>query len=421
MSSPFKIALAILLPLLFLFTFYGFHSTGLLSFGWLDRVQVAVDRTLASFLFGVVTEEGILQKYKTDKVRILLVPGHDHEYPGAIFKPYTEAELNLEITRALYDVLGDHNNIEVLSARRLDNGDYIDELKEYFEAEEKAINDFISERRQTMSRMLLEQSLRHNVTIDHNFAPSVVAFRLYGINKWANENDIDIQLHIHLNDYPGRTHGQPGEYSGFAIYVPEGQFPNAPVSINLAEKIKEELSLFLHTSNYPPEASTIIPAQELIALGSNASQRSASILIEYGYIYEPQFIRPAVREVILPVIANLTYLGIERYLDENFYPQASRLSSVKSFSLDNSLRRGLVGDPSVTLMQLALRKEGLYPPPGRTFNDCPITGTFGPCTEQAVIDFQEKYYQEVLSPAGLSSGTGFVGEATLKKLRNILH
>ncbi len=47
------------------------------------------------------------------------------------------------------------------------------------------------------------------------------------------------------------------------------------------------------------------------------------------------------------------------------------------------------------------------------------TSFFGQMTYQAVIRFQNKYASEVLSPNGLSSGTGFVGAATLKKLNQV--
>lgn len=179
------------------------------------------DRLLAGFLFGVVTEDILFDKYQSDKVRILLVPGHDDEYPGAIFEPYTEAELNLEIARELYRILSQNYNLEILTTRDLSDGQYTETFKNYFITNEESINDFIVSRRQVIAEMFADQRLNHNVIIDHNFAPGPVAFRLYGINKWANENNIDIQLHIHLNDYPGRRHGIPGKYSGFSIYVPE--------------------------------------------------------------------------------------------------------------------------------------------------------------------------------------------------------
>jgi peptidoglycan hydrolase-like protein with peptidoglycan-binding domain len=44
------------------------------------------------------------------------------------------------------------------------------------------------------------------------------------------------------------------------------------------------------------------------------------------------------------------------------------------------------------------------------------TSFFGPLTQSAVIRFQEKHKEEILQPIGLTRGTGFVGEMTLKKL-----
>jgi len=48
-----------------------------------------------------------------------------------------------------------------------------------------------------------------------------------------------------------------------------------------------------------------------------------------------------------------------------------------------------------------------------------VTGSFGEKTKQLVIDFQEKYAEDILKPAGLEKGNGVVGPSTRKKLNEI--
>jgi len=47
------------------------------------------------------------------------------------------------------------------------------------------------------------------------------------------------------------------------------------------------------------------------------------------------------------------------------------------------------------------------------------TNFFGSLTKSAVIRFQEKYAKEILSPWGLTYGTGYVGKTTLEKLNEM--
>ena len=49
-----------------------------------------------------------------------------------------------------------------------------------------------------------------------------------------------------------------------------------------------------------------------------------------------------------------------------------------------------------------------------------VTGNFGVLTKNAVIKFQEKYMLEILSPLGLSQGTGYAGKSTRAKINQMI-
>ncbi|MCF7843683.1 peptidoglycan-binding protein [Candidatus Gracilibacteria bacterium] len=67
----------------------------------------------------------------------------------------------------------------------------------------------------------------------------------------------------------------------------------------------------------------------------------------------------------------------------------------------------------VTLLQKTLKYDGFYA-------TGPITGYFGPLTENAVFRFQNYYKEEVLYPVNLKVGTGYFGPSTKKKVNEII-
>ena len=64
----------------------------------------------------------------------------------------------------------------------------------------------------------------------------------------------------------------------------------------------------------------------------------------------------------------------------------------------------------------------LKSPRARNLSEGLVTGYFGPLTLAAVKRFQQKYWQEILSPWGLTKDqpTGFVGKSTRAKINQLL-
>ena len=84
-------------------------------------------------------------------------------------------------------------------------------------------------------------------------------------------------------------------------------------------------------------------------------------------------------------------------------------------SIENNLYYGMKNNQQVSCLQRFLKNQGPEVYPGGL-----ITGNFGNLTYQAVIRFQEKYKTEILAPAGLEKGTGFVGLSTRSKINKML-
>lgn len=79
------------------------------------------------------------------------------------------------------------------------------------------------------------------------------------------------------------------------------------------------------------------------------------------------------------------------------------------YTFTKSLSRGMQG-ADVVALQHVLMLEGCFPA-GQTF-----TGYFGDITFNGVVQLQNKYAAQILTPVGLQHGTGVVGTSTLKWL-----
>ena len=250
-------------------------------------------------------------------IKILLVPGHDSEVWGAQYGNMKEATMNLTLATQIYNILKKDKRFEVYITRDDTSlSGYTKEFADFF-TQRDAILAFEQNAKNLIQAKIINGNFIVKINPPHHTVTEDVALRLYGFNKWADENKIDAMVHIHFNDYPRTNAWTIGKYKGFVVYFPDGQFANSKESANLAADIFMQLHKKYITSTYPPELGGLIPDQKLIALGSNGTLNPSvrSVLIEYGYIY--RFQTKKSRETAYVNMAQLTATGIKNY----FFPK----------------------------------------------------------------------------------------------------
>jgi len=345
------------------------------------------------------------------KVRILVVPGHEPTYGGAEGYGLKERHLTLELGQNLIKYLKESGRYEVFTTR--DAKGWTPEFASYFKNNWDQIKEWTNAHvAETRSLQSVGTYSRVTPPVGHSKADPSVALRLYGVNKWANENDIDIAIHIHFNDYPGHGSG-PGKYTGFAIYVPERQYFNSTTTNAIALSVRNRLARYNPVSNLPGESQGIVPEQDLIAIGAFNSIDAASMLTEYGYLYEQRLQDPDVRRRTLDEMAYATYLGLLDFFEPATASSVARTYDTKVLPYRWTRVLGSTDDSAedIFALQTALVLSGDYPPKGKTLNDCPRSGSFGPCTKAALSTFQAKY--QILNERDV------VGEQTIGILNRI--
>jgi N-acetylmuramoyl-L-alanine amidase len=353
-------------------------------------------QNLASVFFAEsITAKQLQQKYQTksltsQKIRILIVPGHEPDFGGAEYRNIKERNINVVLATYLEDFLKTDTHYETIMAR--DEQKWNPVLEKYFTENATATLSFLETKKNEMSQLIQAGLVTEIIDgAPHKEAPTDVARRLYGINKWANESNIDIVLHLHLNDYPREDVTIPGDYSGFAIYVPESQYSNSTTTRAIAQNIFQRLSKFNAISNFEKENNGIIEDQELIAMGRYNTSDAPSMLIEYGYIYESQFTKPAVQNIVLKNTAFQIFLGIRDFFKKNTSATISQNNTMLPHRWKKDMTKNNKNTSDALSLQTAFTLEGIYPPDQKTKNECPISGVFGHCTTESLQLFQSKY------------------------------
>jgi len=265
------------------------------------------------FIFSIFFFTPIFHARAVEPIKILLVPGHDNKVWGAQYGNIKEAAMTLALATRIYNILKQDKRFAVYITRNSQG--YMKEFADYFANQQADILAFKENARKIMRDKIVNGSFVQKKNVPHHRVSEDVAIRLYGFNKWADENKIDAMIHIHFNDYPRPNKWTIGKYKGFAIYLPDGQFPNSKESAQLAADISTQLRKKYATSSYKLEAGGLVPDQTLIALGSNGTLNVSvrSVLIEYSYIYEKKFRTKSARLQAYKNMAALTATGIKNY------------------------------------------------------------------------------------------------------------
>lgn len=110
-------------------------------------------------------------------------------------------------------------------------------------------------------------------------------------------------------------------------------------------------------------------------------------------------------------IRGLTVTTTTIYIQQNQTNNINTLPKANVICFINELEVGSDNN-DVKKLQQFLYDQGFY-------KEGLITGYFGVLTRKAVMNFQSYYANEILKPTGLLKSTGYVGQATLKKLNGL--
>lgn len=356
-------------------------------------------RTLATFsakallLSSTKSLESILGRYtsRSTPVRILIVPGHNSESSGAYAYNTPEANLVANMGERLEALLKQDARVSVTLLR--DTKGYREPFASFLTTRANDIATFRENIRRDYAQLMLEGKIPFpSYSPPHGEAKLADALKLHGANLFAYENDADIVIHLHLNDYAGRK-TNAGKYTGYAIYYAGPPLTNAQVSGKLAGAIANRIEKIRTSSNFPSEISGLVPDPELLALGAHGSVDAAAVLVEYGYMSERVFSRAETKNTMADLVAYETARGIEDFLGSKSVitpPESLAASPVRLPSVTPSA--------SALTLQYTLLTQGLYPPSGKSLADCPLTGTVGPCTKTAYRAYTQKMARSKTSP-----------------------
>ena len=171
-----------------------------------DSLRTAGKNVAAVFFHESVTMSELNQKYQNQnsskgKVNLLIVPGHEPDLGGAEYNGLKERDMAVDLSDYLLSFLKNNDHYKITITR--DKQDWNQTFSNYFANNWNSIVAFVANQKSQMKSLMNVGTIVPVSSAYHTVAKPDIALRLYGVNKWANENNVDIVLHIHFNDYAG--------------------------------------------------------------------------------------------------------------------------------------------------------------------------------------------------------------------------
>jgi ABC-type transport system substrate-binding protein len=214
------------------------------------------------------------------------------------------------------------------------------------------------------------------------------------------------------------TAWQTGEIDGFSLVSTDKiqQLKENPVLSLYSYSIPRYFAVFFNLEgsdlmdmksvrealNYGTDKQKIVEA----VLNGNGEKVDSPILPSiYGFI-EPKASYQYDPEKAKSILEEAGFKEME------FGPREKTLQKDPSFQFSKRLESGSQGQEVSELQKCLAQFPEIYP-------EGTVSGYFGPKTVEAVKNFQEEYYEEILKPWGFQSGTGIVGQTTIAKLNEV--
>ncbi len=301
MKKKYKIllSLAILFFCIIVFVFLGYFLK--------NKDVKKIDLSEIKIATAAVSDTTVSMPEQTKTFNILIIPGHDVKDGGSNYKNIYERDLAAAIGKKIAEILNKESGYKIIVSR--DNNSWNPVLSNYFQDNRQEIIDW-KNKCQSDDRALMSSGKKKYVPDMglHSTVTPDMSVKLYGTNKWANDNNIDLVLNLHFNDEQRPNMSAPGDLKGFNIFIPESQMKNSLASRVAAEDVFNELKKI-----EPPE-NNLLEDQSLIALGASGTLNAPSMLIEYAYIYEKGLRADAEREGTISQMAEQTAIGVKNYV-----------------------------------------------------------------------------------------------------------